>query len=52
MCRFFLVISGTPSNPEAQSPPPSPPPQIKTLNWQLVKLWHHCCEVVLGYHIK
>ncbi len=22
MCRFFLVISGTPSNPEAQPPPP------------------------------
>ncbi len=21
MCRFFLVISGTPSNPEAQPPP-------------------------------
>ena len=22
MCCFFLVISGTPSNPEAQPPPP------------------------------
>ena len=29
MWRFFLVISGTPSNPEAQSPPPSPPKTIQ-----------------------
>jgi hypothetical protein len=41
MCRFLLVISGTPSNPEAQSTPPCPALQIKTLNCCTAEERHH-----------